>query len=80
MQSKNNLNNQNSPFIIENEKLGINKNILEQKLYMKKENEKKEIKIQDIKMKEISNDNLPNENKEKHYINDIFIDKSNKIY
>ena len=58
----------------------INKNNLEQKLHKKKENEKKEIKIQDIEMKEISNENLLNKNKEKHYINDIFIDKSNKIY
>ena len=77
---KNNLNYPNNPFIKENKKLKINKNNLEQKLHKKKENEKKEIKIQDIEMNEISNDNLPNENKDKHYINDIFIYKSNKIY
>ena len=49
-------------------------------MYKKKENEKKEIKIPDIEMKEITNYNLKNENKEKNYINDLFIDKSNKIY
>ena len=72
IQEKNNLNNQNNPFIKERKKFANKKNKLEQDSQKKKEKI-----IQDIEMKEI---NIKNLKEEKYYINDLFIEKSNKIY